>query len=431
MTVETRARVRRLALVGGVLVLATVLQLLRQRGHAPWDTIQSDDGTGFVVPAWRDHPISLLWTQYAGYLQVLPRLVATPLAVLPHSWAAAYGAVTSSVVTALLGLFVVRASGGLVRQPILRWLLGLILVLGPAVALETTATIAQLQFPLVFAAFWAIIARPTSRSFLAVRAGVVLLAALSSVIALTLLPLAAVTIAVRRLRSDWVVGSALGVGAVAQGITLLVVTTPAPLAERTLDGIIGIYGQRVAGATVVGGRWLGRAWLELGTTLSIVSCVVLVAFAVVLAATTDRAQWGYAGAAVLWSAGILVASLWARGLVPLLVARDGIFTDDGARYVLIPGWLLVSGLVLLAGGPTRTAPSWVGQCAQVARVVLVIQTILVVAVAFRVTNIRSPGPSFASELRRTEHDCRANPSGVAYPLFSPPNFYGEIPCEDL
>jgi hypothetical protein len=427
----TPSRTRRIALACGFVLLATVLQLLRQRGHAPWDTIQSDDGTGFIVPAWRHNPVSLLWTQYAGYLQLAPRIVATPLAVLPHSWAAAYAAVVPAIVTALLGLFVVRASDGLVRQEPLRWLLGVIVVLGPAVAFETTATIAQLQFPLVFAAFWAIISLDTSRRLLVVRIAVVVMAALSSVLALTLLPIAAVVTLARRQRADVVLASAFGISAVGQIVALLVVPTPPPLVARTLDGIEAIYGQRVLGAGLVGEAWAQSAWNHLGPILSGLALLAVVILSVIFGATTVRAQWWYAGAAFLWSFGILVVSLYARGLVPFLVPRDHVFLQDGVRYMLIPGWLVVSGLVLLAGGPPHPVPRWLERCATVARVVLVAQTVLIVAVGFRVTTIRSPGPSWSSELRRVERGCQKDPRGFAYPLFSPPNFYGEIPCDEL
>ena len=431
VTDVARSRAQRIALVCALVALGTVLQLLRQRGHPPWDTIQSDDGTGFIVPAWQHNPVSLLFTQYAGYLLTASRLVAAPLAVLPHSWDAAYAAIVPSIVTVLLGLFIIQASKGLVRQPALRWLLGLVVVFGPAVGFETTATIAQLQFPLVFAAFWAIISLDDSRRMLAVRVFVVVLAALSSVLALTLLPIAAIVALTRHRRTDRLLAVAFGIGAVPQVITLLVVPTPPPLAARTLDGIEAIYGQRVLGAGLVGEAWGESAWNHLGTNLSVLALLAAVTLTVIFGATTVRSQWWYAGAAFVWSFGILVVSLYSRGLVPSFVPRQHVFNHDGIRYMLIPGWLVISGLVLLAGGPPRPVPAWLRRCATVARVLLVVQTAVIIAAGFRVTSLRSPGPSWAAELRRVERGCRANPKGAAYPLFSPPNFYGEVPCDEL
>ncbi|MCJ7438766.1 MAG: hypothetical protein MUP97_13520, partial [Acidimicrobiia bacterium] len=361
MTAAPRSRAQRIAIACVFVIAATVLQLLRQRGQHPWDTIAPDDGTGYLQAAWSDHPVSLIWTQYAGYLQVGIRLVAAPLALLPLSWAARYLAVAGALSLSLMGLFVVRASEGLVRQPSLRWLLGLVLVLGPAVGLETSALISELQFPLFFAAFWAVLAVGGPRWFTLTRMVVVGLACLSNPIALSLIPLAVVVAVARRRRTEYAVTGALLVGALGQAITLLTVPTPPPLVPRTLDGVVGIYGQRVVAGTVVGEEWLQSAWLRHGSSLSVVSVMVVLALVLLFGATTVRSQWWYAAAALVWSCGILVFALYTRGLVPFLLARPDFFTHAGARYVLIPSWLLVSALVLLAGGHPRAVPAWLGR----------------------------------------------------------------------
>ena len=415
----------------GAIVVLTGLQLLRQRGVAPWDSIQSDDGTGFVQAAWSAHPFSLIFTPYAGYLQITPRLLAFPMGILPLSWAAAYFAISAALFTALLGAFVVCSSEGLIRQKYLRAALGLLIVLGPQAREETIVALAPLQFPLVFAAFWAVIALKESRRFLALRVGVVLLAGLSSPLTFGLIPVALVIAGWRRKRSDFVVIAALALGLLGQLITLLSTPTPDPVSSRTLNGIIGIYGQRVVSATVVGGGWLERAWLHFGTSLSIGAAILVIVGIGIWGASTQRRQWVYAGLALILSPIFVIFSLNSRGLVPLLVAIPGFFTYDGERYFVIPILFLVSGLILLAGGPSRAGRKRLMPIAAVFRVVLVIQIVVVVVIGFRVDTMRSPGPRWAEQIRNAEHVCQRDSKAILYLLYSPTNFNSKVNCSDL
>jgi hypothetical protein len=61
----------------------------------------------------------------------------------------------------------------------------------------------------------------------------------------------------------------------------------------------------------------------------------------------------------------------------------------------------------------------------------VAQAVLVVTVGFRVTTVRSPGPSWAGELKRVERECRTNPNGVVRVEFSPENFNSAVRCDEL
>jgi len=402
---------------------------LRQRGIPSWDSILSDDGAEFLPAAWSSNPISLIWEPYAGYLQVSPRLLAIPLVLLPLSWAAAYIAIVSAIVSALLGVFVVIASEGLVRQRYLRWSLGLLATLGPFMG--GTPSLAEIQFPLVFASFWAIISISESRRFLLVRIVLVVLAGLSSAIAFALIPIALVMVILRRQRSDLIIIGALMFGLLAQMITLLTVSTPDPLAQRTLDGIIGIYGQRVVAAMVVGEGWLEWAWLQFGVSISIYSAVAVVIGIGVWAANTKYSQWIYSGLALALSPVLMILSLNARGLVPLLIVRTGFFTLDGERYFVIPILLLASGLILLAGGPPREVNFVVTRAAVIFRVALAVQIIIIIVVGFRIDTIRSPGPRWGEQIERANKICQIDKNAPLYLLFSPTNFNVRIKCSDL
>jgi hypothetical protein len=429
---RTRGEVlRRAALTTGLLALATIAQLLRQRGHPAWDTVFADDGTGFLTEPWRHSTILLLGKSYAGYLIVLPRILAAPLAILPRSWAAAYLAVVGAVVIALLGWFVAKAAQGLVRRPALCWLLGVALVFAPAMGRETINEISELQFPLVFAAFWAIISVQRSRRMTVSRAAVAFLACTTSPLALLYLPLAAIVAWCRRTRSDLVVTAALGTGGLLQLITLAVVPTPRPLGARTLSGLPRVYLQRVLESWVVGDGWLRTAVLEHRHTLAIVTVLAVAALVVVLAASARRDQWLWAAIAFVSSGAILAVSTWARGLMPLFQAIDAIAGYDGARYFLVPFWLFLSGLVLLAGGAPRRIPRPAAILVGACRAFLILQFVVLAAVGFRLSNARSTGPSYAAELRSAQAQCARRRSSRPVLTFSPPAFYVIVRCDEL
>jgi hypothetical protein len=421
------------AVVATVLVvLAVVAQLLRQRGTPAWDVVQSDDGYGFLVPVWTNDVVPLLWRSYAGYLQVVPRLVATPLAALPASWGAAYLTVTSAVITVLLGWFVALAARGLVRQAWLRWALALTVIFLPGAGWETTGVLSEQQFVLVLAAFWAVISVQRSRPMLVARVGVVVLAVTSAPLALLFLPLAAAIVWWRRDRTDAIVAVALVIGSILQGIAMLVSSGPPPIGPRTLRGVLSIYLQRVVASWAVGDTQLDDAWRDLGTPLLVFATALAVAIIAVLAATVARRQWIWAGAAFTWSGFALAVSLWSRGITEQLPVQEGSFSYAGARYVLVPLWLFISGLVLLAGGPPREdSPVWLGRTATIARYALVAQLAVMAVVGFRVDSLRSPGPSFASELRAVRAECREGPGRSAVMRFAPPSFYATVPCDAM
>jgi hypothetical protein len=422
---------RRGALATGLLALAAIAQVLRQRGHPAWDTILSDDGTGFLTAPWRHSAIPLLGKSYAGYLNVVPRILAAPLAVLPRAWGAAYLAVTAAVVTALLGWFVATAARGMVRRSALCWLLGVALVFAPAMGHETMNAISQLQFPLVFAAFWAILSVQRSRRMTISRAVVAFLACASSTLALLYLPLAAIVAWRRRSRADLVVTAALGTGGLLQLITLAVVPTPRPIGPRTLSGLPRVYLQRVLESWLVGDGWLRTAVVEHRHTLAIVTILAVILLVVLLAACVRRDQWLWATIAFVSSGAMLAATAWARGLTPLFGAIDAIAGYQGARYFLVPFWLFFSGLVLLAGGVPRSLPRPAATLAAVGRAFLIVQFVVLAVVGFRLSNVRSTGPSYAAQIRSAQAECSRHANSRPVLFFSPPVFYAVVRCDEL
>ncbi|HSV67275.1 MAG TPA: hypothetical protein VLJ59_15375 [Mycobacteriales bacterium] len=97
-----------------LLAAGTAGWLLRGWPRVAHPTLWAEDGTIFLAGAYHD-PFGAIVTPYAGYLHVLPRLVAALASPLPLTWLP-----TVYVVAAVVGTV---AAAGLVLSSRMRWLL--------------------------------------------------------------------------------------------------------------------------------------------------------------------------------------------------------------------------------------------------------------------------------------------------------------------
>ena len=94
-------------------VAASAIQVARAAGRPAWRVVWAEDGTIFLQQALDQSFAQALGTTYAGYLHVVPRLLAEPAALLPLSAAAAWLAIASAAVASLLAAYVWVASATL------------------------------------------------------------------------------------------------------------------------------------------------------------------------------------------------------------------------------------------------------------------------------------------------------------------------------
>ena len=201
-------------LQAAALAVGTLLVLGRIPGTPAWHSLFSEDGIVFLPDALA-HPWHVLAT-YAGYLEIVPRLIAQLVVLLPVRYAAAGFAVAAALLASACALFVYHASAGHVRSRWLRALLALSVVLLPIAPLEIIDAGTNVAWYLLPALFWACIWRPVTGCG-CVLAGLVGFAAPATVpLAFVLAPLlAARMLAVpRRIREHavtfgWVLGCAL------------------------------------------------------------------------------------------------------------------------------------------------------------------------------------------------------------------------------
>jgi hypothetical protein len=250
---------------------------------------------------------------------------------------------------------------------------------------------------LLFAAFWAIVSQRRGAVDVALRALVVSLAALTTPVALLLLPGAIVTMAVRRWRDDVIVVVSLLVSLALQGLAIHAAGPVTAFSGSTVRELPEEYGVRVLGSTVFGERLLDPLWLHLGMALIVIALAIVVAF--VLAARPQhlprRQRWLAAGA--LMTSGVtFVWTVWERGTEQLRLF-GGEWNPSGSRYAVVPVLLLVIGVAALAD---RASRRWL-------RTALVVQGLLVIALSFGQDNPRADGPAWSSEVDRARQVCSA------------------------
>ena len=187
---------------------AVILPLLRQPGVRMWETVWVEDGPIYVQQANSAAVTSTIFQGYAGYLQLIVRLLAVPTAFLPIAWIAAYLALVSALVCALGAAFVYRSTAGWIATWPIRLVVAGMVVLGPTVAIETTATITNTIWTMLAIAPWAFISVRDERRDVALRAVVAFFVATATVLSALFFPLAVGVAIARRTRASITVAAA-------------------------------------------------------------------------------------------------------------------------------------------------------------------------------------------------------------------------------
>lgn len=234
------------------LVLAAIgVGLLRGRLNSIW----AEDGQEFLTDALTRPWYEPFGMPFNGYFHTVARAGFAVIALFPVAWAAALNAIIAATLTALLALLVGLAA----RDRLGTWPA---LVIGGSAAVpfgHVPNTLAQLQFPLVYAGLWMLLWSPARRPARVIAAGVPALAVLNSILGLLLLPVSVLRL-YRRRNADAVLRVlALLPGAALQLVPLLLGGSRRDVGERPdLDPV------SVAGTYL---RWgvprafLGDAWL--------------------------------------------------------------------------------------------------------------------------------------------------------------------------
>lgn len=177
------------------------------------DVLWAEDGRNFLQGALDGTPAGV-FQSYAGYLHVVPRMLATlVVATVPvGGWAVAMTA-GSCLIAGILALVVFVSARTIIPAVAPRLAIALLTVLAPLASREVLGNAANLHSLFLWTLFWMLLGRPRSRAGAAALAAVGLLGALTEIQTLLLLPLLLVG---WRDRRRWLVRGAVLLGVLAQ-----------------------------------------------------------------------------------------------------------------------------------------------------------------------------------------------------------------------
>jgi hypothetical protein len=389
--------------IGLFLLIATVLSVLRL-GTDGYRTIWAEDATVFMESAFTHGFWPSIFEPYAGYLNVVPRLIGGFGTVIPLQDAAAVIAVLSAFCAALSGLAVWFGSAGHVRDPWLRGGLAIATALAATAGQETLDSAAYVPWFMLIGAFWLLFLRPKTWWGAVAASAFLVLTGLSTPGVWFFAPvgfLRLLALSPRReprtalVAAGWLAGGLAQIPVILgqdQGTTMWSRHIWTALVQRVIDG--GIFGQRMGG-----GFWDVGGWKFL--------LVLLIVLAIALVLGLRRAPFStrlFVPLTIAIAFGMFMFSAYQRSIGPSIFWSPGTSGGTASRYVLVPSILFLSAFVALLDGAFRDRltrdlrsrwPALAGTALM----------ILAVAVSFDMTYSARSKPYWSEALRHSANKC--------------------------
>jgi hypothetical protein len=322
------------------------LLLARYVGTPPWRTVYAEDYPVYLVEALA-HPWRSIFTSYAGYEQLVPRLIGQFVSMLPLRDAAAALAISGALIAAGCAVFVYHASAGQVRNTPLRVLLGLAVLLMPTALLQIANSTVNTPWYLLIALFWAMLWRPRSKAGMAVAALIGFAAASSNITAAVFVVLViARIIALPRLRehavtAGWLAGCLVQLpyflrNGSSSSSRLSHLATPAQtFSFYGHDVLLPAFGWHMS--------WLLRHWVDRNYGVVITGALIAIAVAVALVTGTRRVRVFVVAALGF---GFVFAAFAATVTWWVTVNRVTFDSEPGARYSGLPILLITAAAIV-------------------------------------------------------------------------------------
>jgi hypothetical protein len=416
--------------LAALVLVATALSWARMTPTAR-DTVWAEDGVVFLGESARPGGSVLeLLRPYAGYLHVVPRLVAdVVLRVLPTEHASLGLALGNSFVVGLVTAVVYVCSSAVTSWVPARLGIALVTVLVPVAPQEVLGTGANLHWYFLWAAPWVLLYRPATRTAAWVLGVVVLLGSLTEIQMALFAPLLLVRLRDRR---TWPVKGALVLGLLGQFIA----TVQAPRAAASaappdvhsvvegylLNGVLSLW---VPASTA--GRWVAdHGWL--------VGVLALLPLLTVAGWVLWRGEGRQRAIVLVLLAGSVLAWTLAFVLNPNPTLYYGDYTNSQLRSMGYLRYAMVPSMLLLAVVPIAAAVAW--RRSTLTRVAAVLGSIVValaLVAQFAPQNTsRSGGPTWSPQVGDAAKECAARPADPAEPiLLAPEGWIVEFPCARL
>ena len=419
---------------GAALVAAVAIGVIIEWWRLPditRNTLWAEDAKRFLAGAVAaSNPITELFTPYAGYLHVVPRITAALTQLLsPAAWAAAmtFG---SCLVASVVAVLVFVCSRDVSERMIPRLLLAAITLLDPLAPREVLGNAANMHWYFLWLAPWLLLYRPRSRAGAWMLASVALLATLTEIQMAVFLPLVFWKL---RDRARWPVRTVYLAGVVAQVVVTIVsprgvgshlIALPSLFDGYVVNVIAPIY--------LPNSKDIGWLLVHLGAEFGLVLLIPFVfaaAWALVYGSSTTRIMTIALGVAsvVLYGAAVEITPAQFNDYAGSSVAR---WADPWVtRYGVVPSMMLLAviPLALGAGRRSMSARAWPRRLAAAALIaVLIVQFV-------PSTTRRSSGPALPAQVATQTGRCeRLGPDAPA-PLRAAPGAGWEVsvPCDRL
>jgi hypothetical protein len=414
------------ALLTAILTLGVVVALLRLGWSASLNTVWAEDGPVYLQEALTKGFWDAIFTPYAGYLVLVPRLIAEAATLVPLEQAAAAISIISALFAVLSGLAVWHGCGGHVRNPYLRGGLALATVLAASAGQETLLSAAYVPWYMLVGSFWLLFWRPQTVWGASLGGLFMLATGMSTPGVWFFMPVALLRAATARDSRDAILVGSFMLGAAIQ--------VPVILGQEQGESlwtshIWTAYLQRVVDGGLLGQRLGGNLWEELGWAfLAPLVAAAVAGFAWGIWRSTPGPRW-FAVIAILSSLVIFVLSVYQRSVGLNVFWSEGSSGGTSSRYVLVPALLLISAAVVLVDGAlrrrTRTGFAW-----PVVAALAVIGLAIVTSYDMRGGGFRE-APYWDDALQQAAAKCQATGDELAGIPTSPAPFGVQVPCEEI
>jgi len=412
-----------------LLALSVVLQLTRLGIGNALESLWAEDGSILLQGAFEHGVLDALFTPYAGYLILVPRLIGEVGAAVPLRDAAPAMVIASTFVAALSGLVVWFAAAGHVRNPYLRGTLVALTVLSPVASLESIGAGSYVLWYMLFAAFWVLLWTPRTAAGAVLGGLFVLLTGLSTPGVWFFAPLAALRLLAARDRRDGAILAGYAIGAAVQ-VPVLASNSETAIKPQWTNDIWTSYLQRVLDGGVFGERLGGLGWEQLGWAL--LGALVLAALAGLgwVAWRSSLQVRAFVALATGTSLLMFVASVYQRAVGAQVMWPAGTYFGNAGRYAIVPALLLASAALVAIDRWPRPLPGprqlpWVGIAAAAIAAVAIVTSFHVADPAVRGT------PHWSEAIDSAIADCRESGNETSPVNTSPPGYALFVSCKTL
>ncbi len=454
-TAPMRVLTRRDVLLGTLLVVAAaVVSMLRITGTGALQSIWQEDANEVLTEAYYRTPAKTIISPLNGYFTLVPRLLGVLAAFLPVSWAAAVLSISAALVFGLMVLLVYVASGAHLSSPLARVVVTAPLVLSPMAENLRTEVYARpvcLHLFALYVLFWVVLWAPVRRAAKWIAITTAFLAAMSTLLTITLIPLALMRVVVRRDRTGWGILGSLLIGAAGNAVIMAgggsnrQVMYPEPLValwDYVVWGVPGsVLGYR-ATEGLLGFHFPTNWQFDVSAILAAHIWVILLSWVVVLAvfavAATrrfTRPAWLLAAVAFAHSIAMFCFMVMAQGNEPRYLVPVELLVFAGLAVLLLPRQSNGGGLLprQTGTGSALGRPwSWRANAPLLAFAILIA---VVSAFNFRWDDTyRSHAPLWTEQVRKATIECKQRPELKEVLVRSAPEPWGSVvsvPCHRL